>query len=608
MINLLILSRYDRKGASSRYRLMQYIPYLEANGFTCDLSAFFDDDYLHNRYASNTWRLNTLGYFFKRFKMLLKIRKYDLIFIEKEIFPFLPAWTEKVLKILGIPYAVDYDDAIFHRYDLHQNKILRKLLGGKVKVVIKNSQLVTAGNEYLYDYAKEVGAQSLELIPTVVDLDSYDAVNVEKFDVFTIVWVGSPTTARYVAEIEEALAEVCKGGDAQLIMIGGKVSLNGVSIKYIEWSEETEIEYLKSSDVGIMPLPDKPWERGKCGFKLIQYMASKLPVIASPVGVNRQIVEQGVNGYLVDDKESWISALNRLKNDKNLRLEMGLHGWGKVNSEYCLKYSAPILAKALKDTVNLNSNITEKVVTGFGLEWEQFDQNGLQLEELKIVWEDYFKIFPWNKLPTDGGVGADIGCGSGRWARFVSPRVRHLYAIDPSQRALNVAKKNLKDCENVSIHLSDVENMPLEDNFLDFAYSLGVIHHILNPASAIKAISKKLKNGAPFLIYMYYSFDNKPKWFRALWKGTDYSRRVISILPFKNRYWLSQFIALSIYWPYYKDKPLYIMRNDSLDRFGTVLEQRFSREEIIKLLEDNGFENVNISDDQPYWCACGTKK
>lgn len=629
MINLLILSRYDRKGASSRYRLMQYIPYLEKNGFKCDLSAFFDEEYLYNRYGSNKWRLSTLGYFIQRFKKLMKVRQYDLIFIEKEIFPFLPAWAEMILKKMGIPYAVDYDDAIFHRYDLHQYKILRRLLGGKVKSVIKYSDLVTAGNQYLSDYAKEVGAKSLELIPTVVDLDSYDEVNVKKSDVFTIVWIGSPTTARYVAGIEDALAEICKEGEAQLIMIGGKIRLNNVSTKYIEWSEETEIEYLKSADVGIMPLPDEPWERGKCGFKLIQYMASKLPVIASPVGVNCQIVEQDVNGYLVEGTKSWITALNKLKNDKNLRLEMGLHGWDKVNSKYCLKYSAPILAKALKETTDLSTRITEKVVKGFGLEWDKFDQLKLPEEELEIVWKDYFKIFPWNKLPEDGGVGADIGCGSGRWARFVSPRVRHLYAIDPSQMALNVAERNLKACKNVSMHLSDVDNIPLDDNYLDFAYSLGVLHHIPDPAAAIRAISKKLKKSAPFLVYMYYSFDNKPKWFRTLWKGTDYSRRVISILPFKNRYLLSQFIAFTIYWPfarmaflidkigtlpaswplsYYKDKPLYIMRNDSLDRFGTVLEQRFSRDEIKNLLEENGFENVRVSDEQPFWCACGTKK
>ncbi len=629
MIKLLILSRYDRKGASSRYRLMQYIPYLEANGFECDLSSFFDDEYLHNRYVGNNWRLTTFGYYIRRFKKLMKVKQYNLIFIEKEIFPFLPAWAEKILAKLDIPYVVDYDDAIFHRYDLHQYKILRRLLGDKVKSVIKFARLVTAGNNYLSSYANEVGAQAIELIPTVVDLDFYDAVDVKKSDIFTIVWIGSPTTARYVEGIEDALTEVCKAGQARLIMIGGKVSLPSVAIEHIEWSEETEVKYLKSADVGIMPLPDEPWERGKCGFKLIQYMASKLPVIASPVGVNCEIVESGVNGYLVKDNKSWVTALNTLRDNKKLRQEMGLRGREKVSLKYCLQFSAPILAAALKNVTLLNSNVSDEVIEGFGLEWEKFDQGKLRIEELKKVWEDYFRLFPWDKLPPDGGIGADIGCGSGRWARFVAPKVHHLHIIDPSKRALTVAVNNLKDCSNISSYLSDVENMPLDDSSLDFAYSLGVIHHIPGPGLAIRTISKKLKPGAPFLVYLYYSFDNKPNWFRTLWRWTDYSRRIISKLPFRKRYWASQFIALSVYWPfarvgflldklgilpaswplsYYKDKPLYIMRNDSLDRFGTVLEQRFSRQEVRSLLEDNGFIDITISDEPPYWCACGIKK
>ena len=212
---------------------------------------------------------------------------------------------------------------------------------------------------------------------------------------------------------------------------------------------------------------------------------------------------------------------------------------------------------------------------------------------------------------------------------FVAEKVKHLYAIDPSKRALSVAQTNLKSCNNITFQLADVENMPLEKNSLDFAYSLGVLHHIPETAKAIRSIAEKLKPGAPFLVYLYYSFDNKPKWFRTLWRWTDYIRRVISKLPFNYRYASSQTIAFLIYWPfarmglmldklgimptswplsYYRDKPIYFMRNDSLDRFGTILEQRFTRSEVESLLQQNGFKNVTVSNDAPYWCACGIKE
>jgi len=631
MSKLLILSRYDRMGASSRYRLMQYIPYFEENGFECTFSPFFDDNYLINRYSNSNWKLSTVGYFFRRFKILLKIKKYDLIFVEKEVFPFFPAWAELIIKKQGVPYVVDYDDAIFHRYDLHRISLLRKLLGGKLKSVIKNADIVTVGNQYLSDYSEKVGAKHIEILPTVVDLDYYDTVEVNKSDVFTIVWIGSPTTARYVEQISNALASVCENDNARLIMIGAKIDLPGVPVEFVEWSEETEVQNLKSADVGIMPLSDEPWERGKCGFKLIQYMASRLPVIASPVGINCEIVEEGVNGYLVSDTNAWVSALNSLRANKEIRIKMGLKGREKVGQSYCLKVVAPILTNVLKNVLdsNVHSNIDHKVVEGFGLEWEKFDQSSLQSSDLKNVWEGYFTIFPWQIISKENSVGIDVGCGSGRWAGFVAERVKHLYAIDPSNRALSVAKENLKDFDNITFHKADVEKMPLDNNSLDFAYSLGVLHHIPETAKAIRSIAEKLKSGAPFLVYLYYSFDNKPRWFRALWRWTDFIRRVISKLPFNYRYASSQAIAFLIYWPfartglilsklgimpsswplsYYKDKPIYFMRNDSLDRFGTILEQRFTREEVRLLLEGNGFKNVVISDEAPYWCACGIKE
>jgi SAM-dependent methyltransferase len=272
-------------------------------------------------------------------------------------------------------------------------------------------------------------------------------------------------------------------------------------------------------------------------------------------------------------------------------------------------------------------NIDDATVAGFGDEWTRFNQDGLSHEAREQIFDDYFSIFPWEALPPDA-VGADVGCGSGRWAAVVAPRVKQLLLLDASDDALAVARKNLADAPNVRFEQASVGSLPLEDATLDFAYSLGVLHHVPNTAAAIRSISEKLKPGAPFLVYLYYSFDNRSTLYRGIWRASDVVRRIVSNMPFGLRYWVSQALAMILYWPlartallldwleicpgswplaYYKDKPFYVLRTDALDRFGTRLEQRFSRAEIRIMLEEAGFVGIRFSDKQPYWCAVGIK-
>ena len=274
------------------------------------------------------------------------------------------------------------------------------------------------------------------------------------------------------------------------------------------------------------------------------------------------------------------------------------------------------------------SNADQAVVDGFGDEWSRFDQSELPDDERQQIFEDYFGIFPWNDLGPDA-VGFDLGCGSGRWARVVAPRVGTLHCIDASDAALNVAKRMLANIPNVRFHHASVDQIPLQDGQADFGYSLGVLHHVPDTRDGLRQCVGKLKAGAPFLIYLYYRFDNKPLWFRALWRSSDVFRRTISRLPHPVRYAASQLIALSIYWPlargarvaermslpttnlpltYYRDKSFYTMRTDALDRFGTRLEQRFTREEIRRMMEEAGLERISFSDRMPFWCAVGYKR
>lgn len=271
------------------------------------------------------------------------------------------------------------------------------------------------------------------------------------------------------------------------------------------------------------------------------------------------------------------------------------------------------------------SNIDSRTVEGFGNEWTAFDQSGLSDKELSTVFTAYFSIFPWSMLPKEA-TGFDLGCGSGRWARLVSPRVARLHLIDPSAKALAVARRNLHAQSNCTFHQAGVDAMPIADESMDFGYSLGVLHHVPDTRAGLEACALKLKPGAPFLVYLYYAFDNRPVWFRALWKTSDLARKHISAMPFKWRVAISTAIATAVYWPlarlaslveqrgrsvdnfplaFYRDRSFYVMRTDALDRFGTRLEQRFTKPQIRQMMEQAGFERITFSDSPPYWCAVG---
>lgn len=273
------------------------------------------------------------------------------------------------------------------------------------------------------------------------------------------------------------------------------------------------------------------------------------------------------------------------------------------------------------------SNLDQETVAGFEDEWQRFDQSVVSPEELQQHFDRYFAGFPWSDLPS-GAEGFDLGCGSGRWARMAAPKVGILHCIDPAEGALEVARRNLADRPQCRFHLADVSAIPLPDDAMDFGYSLGVLHHVPDTAAGLQACVSKLKPGAPFLLYLYYAFDNRPWWFRTLWRCSDLMRRVISRLPHPLRYAVSQVIALLIYWPlasmaglleriglnperlplaYYRNASFYTMRTDALDRFGTRLEQRFTRDEIRRMMENAGLERITFNDFPPYWTAVGYK-
>jgi SAM-dependent methyltransferase len=272
-------------------------------------------------------------------------------------------------------------------------------------------------------------------------------------------------------------------------------------------------------------------------------------------------------------------------------------------------------------------NADQATIASFGDEWSRFDQSKLDEKELRRIFSMYFRIFPWHLLP-DKAEGFDMGCGSGRWAKQVLPRVGLLNCIDPSTDALSAAKRNLSGYTNVCFLQATTETVPLRAESQDFGYSLGVLHHVPDTQSAMDSCVKLLKPGAPFLVYLYYNFDNRPAWFVLIWRASERVRRVISIMPPILKNLATDLIALTVYWPLaklswlgerlrfdaqhmplhaYRDCSFYTMRTDARDRFGTPVERRFTRREINMMMGRSGLDNIVISDSEPFWCAVGTK-
>jgi SAM-dependent methyltransferase len=278
---------------------------------------------------------------------------------------------------------------------------------------------------------------------------------------------------------------------------------------------------------------------------------------------------------------------------------------------------------------SLSKNTDRATVEGFGREWSTFTQSASELaaKDRGAMFDSYFSIFPWDALPRHS-IGADIGCGSGRWAMLAAPRVGHLHAVDAASEAIDVARDNLADLNNVSFHIASVSALPFRDGTLDFAYSLGVLHHVPDTAQAICDVAAKLKHGAPFLVYLYYAFDNRSPAYRMLWKISNAARLILSRAPYPVQIVVTTAIAYLVYWPiarlaavleklgmlprswplaYYRHRSLYVMRTDAFDRFCTRLEQRFTAAQITAMLRAAGFGDIKFSNTEPFWIAVAIK-
>ncbi|HCI53572.1 MAG TPA: glycosyl transferase family 1 [Gallionella sp.] len=348
-MHILLLSRYARLGASSRLRSFQYLPYLEQAGFAVTVAPLFDDDYVRGLSSGTISKFSILKAYWLRLRFILKAKQFDLVWLEYELLPWLPAWLELTLFPRNVPLVVDYDDAIFHRYDQHRFRLVRKLLGHKIDAVMRRAAVVVVGNEYLGDRARQAGAKRVVVLPTVVDATRYAVVEKVNAQAVTIGWIGQPSTAKYLSQLVPELNGILAKHGARIVAIGPKTEqFQFLPVVVKPWAEDTEVADIQKFDIGIMPLSESLWERGKCGYKLIQYMACGKPVVATPIGVNNIIVRHGENGFLANAVAEWCEALDKLCGDAVLRKRMGEEGRKIVEENYSLQVAAPRLAEIFR--------------------------------------------------------------------------------------------------------------------------------------------------------------------------------------------------------------------------------------------------------------------
>lgn len=347
-LSVLVLCRYSRLGASSRLRFLDYLPALADRGIRTTVAPFFDDTYVRAYQQKRRAWGAILAAYARRLAVLPACRRHDVVWIEKEALPWLPAGVERWL-LGAAPFVVDFDDAWSLRYREHSLAAVRWLLGDKWQRLLPRARLAIAGSSVLEAWCRDAGAPHTALVPTVIDLDRYPPMPPPDDTVFTIGWIGARSTLPHLALAGEALRQVCADGRTRLRLIGSEpIDLPGVPVDFVPWSEAGEVAALAGIHAGIMPLPDLPWERGKCAYKLIQYMAAGRPVVASPVGANTDVVVDGETGFLAASTEDWVAALRRLKQDAGLRAAMGGAGRRRVEAGYCLQVQADRLAGLLR--------------------------------------------------------------------------------------------------------------------------------------------------------------------------------------------------------------------------------------------------------------------
>ena len=361
-IRVLALSPIPEEGAGCRFRIAQYIPYLRDAGFDVTISAFYTPEFFRLVYKPGNYLRKALSFLrlaVRRFRELNDLDSYDLVFLYREAIPLGPPLIERAIARRGKPIVLDFDDAIFMSNVSEANRAIGFLKNpGRVAEVVRLSTRVVVGNEFLASYARHHNDQ-VTVIPTALDTDRF----VPRLEApaqpereLVVGWIGSPTTFPYLQDLAGVLAQVAGQHRFRLKVSGAgqPVHFPGVAVDEVPWSLANEVSLFNTCDIGVYPLKDDEWSKGKCGFKAIQCMACGVPVVAAEVGVNREIITDGVDSFLASTPAEWIEKLGRLLSDPELRARMAAAGRRTIEDRYSLQVTAPRLAQILREAVALH--------------------------------------------------------------------------------------------------------------------------------------------------------------------------------------------------------------------------------------------------------------
>ncbi|WP_341885272.1 glycosyltransferase [Synechococcus sp. UW140] len=349
MIRILGLALYGPLAASHRVRLSQFKAGLAAKGIELHIQSLLGDAYLQRSFSGRRPSIRQLHYdYCQRMHALRSAPNFDLVILSSELLPLLPAWLEH--RLLRIPYIYDFDDAFFLKYKSGRLRVLRPLLARKFDRVIARAAAVTAGNQHLAAYA-QLFNRHVSVLPSVVDTQHYRPLADSIERPFTVGWIGSPSSAVYLQALVDPLQQLACERTVRFLVVGGRApSIPGVEVIEQAWTLEHELMLIQSFDVGVMPLPDSAWARGKCAYKLIQCLACAVPVVASPVGANLEAVPESC-GFLPSSPSEWLSALRNLAADPALRYRMGQAGRTHVEKHYSLAVAIPQFTLVIKSVV-----------------------------------------------------------------------------------------------------------------------------------------------------------------------------------------------------------------------------------------------------------------
>ncbi|GAA4039025.1 glycosyltransferase family 4 protein [Sphingomonas rosea] len=357
-MRVLAFTRYDADAASTRYRLLQFLPALHAAGIEVEWHPLLGHGHMKRLVdGQGAAKASLPKSYARRVAQLLADRKPDLLWVYGELLPLVPASIELALMPRAVPVIYDWDDAFHLAYETHRKPLVRQLLSDKFGRLLKRASAVTCGNAYLRDHVGQ-WCDNVLVVPTVVDTDRWVPAAAPPEEPPVIGWIGSPSTWANVRPLLPLLERLHRETGVRLRAIGAGAGAEPDSfpgLDLVEWSEATEIAEVQRFSIGIMPLVDQAFERGKSGFKLIQYMACGLPIMASPIGVNATIVRDEANGLLASTEAEWEAGLRRLIADAGLRTRFGQAGRVDATQRYSLASQAPRLVSLFRSVAGASA-------------------------------------------------------------------------------------------------------------------------------------------------------------------------------------------------------------------------------------------------------------